>query len=64
MNTHSVEQHQDTSRQEVYDRLTWVIGNRTSKLPEKVRGLLDGGFDEFNHWFSVVASRGHSLQKE
>lgn len=63
MNAHSVEQHQDKSRQEVYDRLTWAIGNRTT-LPEKVRGLLDGGFDEFNHWFSVVASRGHSLHKE
>jgi len=33
----------------VYYRLTWIIGNRTcTALPEKVRGLLDRGYDEFN----------------
>jgi hypothetical protein len=43
----------DTSREDVYNKLlqTW---QKQKVLPEKLRGLLDGGFNEFNHWYSVV----------
>jgi hypothetical protein len=53
----------DSSREDVYARLLSAF-QKAKVLPEKLRGLLDGGFDEFNHWYSVVQSRAHSIKDE
>jgi hypothetical protein len=53
----------DSSREDVYDRLSKAFRN-AKVLPTNLRGLLDGGFEEFNHWYSVIQSRAHSFKDE
>ncbi len=43
----------DSSREDIYAKLVTVF-QKAKVLPERLRNLLDGGFPEFNHWYSVV----------
>ena len=52
----------DSKREDIYD--TVVRGFRANAvLQRKYKDLFDGGFGEFNHWYSVVQSRAHNLNK-
>jgi len=53
----------DSSREDIYNKLKEVI-DKTPAISPKLRTLLDGGFAEFNHWYSVIQSRAHSLKSE
>jgi hypothetical protein len=53
----------DSSREDVYAKLVTAF-QKAKILPDRLRTLLDGGFAEFNHWYSVVQSRAHSLKNE
>jgi hypothetical protein len=37
---------------------------RSPILKENYEGIFDGGYDEFNHWYSAIQSRVHGLSVE
>ena len=43
----------DSSREDIYNKLKDLFNNAEDISPE-MRSLLDGGFEEFNHWYSVI----------
>ena len=53
----------DSSREDIFNKLKEIFDN-SPDLSYKLRNLLNGGFNEFNHWYSVIQSRAHSLKTE
>lgn len=53
----------DTSRERIYLKLVQLFHSSKS-LPESVRTLLDGGFPEFNDWYSAIQSRTFSIEDQ
>jgi hypothetical protein len=43
----------DSSREDIYKKLKDLFDTAPALSP-KLRTLLDGGFKEFNHWYSVI----------
>jgi hypothetical protein len=43
----------DSSREDIYKKLKDLF-DTAPVLSPKLRTLLDGGFKEFNHWYSVI----------
>ena len=53
----------DNSRQAMYKMLVDSFKSRLKK-GNKYRNILDGGYDEFNHWLTIAETRAHSMRKE
>ena len=43
----------DSSREEIYKKLKNLFDN-TRDISDDMRNLLEDGFDDFNHWYSVI----------
>jgi hypothetical protein len=52
-NRRSFQISKDSSREDIYKKLKELFDSAPALSP-KLRNLLDGGFKEFNHWYSVV----------
>jgi hypothetical protein len=53
----------DSAREDIFEKVVKAF-EKSSTLPKKIKNLFDGGFPEFNHWYSVIQSRAHSLKNE